>query len=87
MTTALADVTAFVLLMAITAYSVAGGVDYGAGIWDMLAGRGPTAERARQLIDHAMAALSNRCQQCFLAFESARPIPAIRQGRLKCGSG
>ena len=55
MTIALADVTAFVLLLAITAYSVAGGVDYGAGIWDMLAGRGPTAERARQLIDHAMA--------------------------------
>ena len=55
MTTVLADVTAFVLLLAITAYSVAGGVDYGAGIWDMLAGRGPTAERARQLIDHAMA--------------------------------
>src|SRR2546425_583611 len=54
-TTALADVTAFVLLLAITAYSVAGGVDYGAGIWDILAGRGPTAERARQLIDHAMA--------------------------------
>src|SRR2546430_13501084 len=54
-TTVLADVTAFVLLLAITAYSVAGGVDYGAGIWDMLAGRGPTAEKARQLIDHAMA--------------------------------
>jgi len=34
---------------------VAGGVDYGAGIWDILAGRGPKAERARQLIDHAMA--------------------------------
>lgn len=55
MTTALADVTAFVLLLTISAYSVAGGVDYGAGIWDMLAGRGPTAERARQLVDHAMA--------------------------------
>lgn len=55
MTTALANLTAFVLLLAITAYSVAGGVDYGAGIWDLLAGRGPTAERARQLIDHAMA--------------------------------
>ena len=55
MTTALANLTAFVLLLTITAYSVAGGVDYGAGIWDLLAGRGPTAERARQLIDHAMA--------------------------------
>jgi len=54
-TTALANLTAFILLLTITAYSVAGGVDYGAGIWDLLAGRGPRAERARQLIDHAMA--------------------------------
>jgi cytochrome bd ubiquinol oxidase subunit II len=54
-TTTFANLTAFVLLLTIAAYSVAGGVDYGAGIWDMLAGRGPTAVRARQLIDHAMA--------------------------------
>lgn len=39
-----------------------------------------------RLIDHAMAALSNSCEQCFLAFESARPIPAIRQGDSKCPS-
>jgi cytochrome d ubiquinol oxidase subunit II len=52
---ALTTVTAFVLLLTITAYSVAGGVDYGAGIWDLLAGRGATADRARELIDHAMA--------------------------------
>ncbi len=55
MTTALADLTAFVLLVTITAYSVAGGVDYGAGIWDILAGGGAQANRARALIDHAMA--------------------------------
>jgi len=54
-TTALASVTSFVLLLTITAYSVAGGVDYGAGIWDLLAGRGSRADRARELIDHAMA--------------------------------
>jgi cytochrome d ubiquinol oxidase subunit II len=54
-TTALASVTAFVLLLTITAYSVAGGVDYGAGIWDLLAGRGARADRARQVIEHAMA--------------------------------
>lgn len=55
MTAALASLTAFVLLLTITAYSVAGGVDYGAGIWDLLAGRGARADRARRLIDHAMA--------------------------------
>jgi cytochrome bd ubiquinol oxidase subunit II len=54
-TTALATLTAFVLLLTIAAYSVAGGVDYGAGIWDLLAGRGASADRARQLIEHAMA--------------------------------
>jgi hypothetical protein len=43
--------------------------------------------RRNRLIDHAMAALGGRCEQCFLAFESARPIPAIRQGDVKCAAG
>jgi cytochrome d ubiquinol oxidase subunit II len=43
------------LLLAVTAYSTAGGVDYGAGIWDLLAGRFRHAEQVRALIDHAMA--------------------------------
>jgi cytochrome d ubiquinol oxidase subunit II len=55
MTAALADLSALVLLTTITAYSVAGGVDFGAGIWDLLAGRGGQAAEARALIDHAMA--------------------------------
>jgi hypothetical protein len=37
-----------------------------------------------RLIDHAMAALIGNCQQCFQAFEAARPIPSIRAGDLKC---
>ena len=49
------DVIAFVLLLAVTAYSTAGGVDFGAGIWDLLAGNGPRGREARALIDHAMA--------------------------------
>jgi cytochrome d ubiquinol oxidase subunit II len=44
-----------VLLVTIAAYSVAGGVDYGAGLWDLFAGEGAQANRARALIDHAMA--------------------------------
>jgi cytochrome d ubiquinol oxidase subunit II len=52
---ALADLSALVLLMSITAYSVAGGVDFGAGIWDLVAGRGEHGREARALIDHAMA--------------------------------
>src|SRR5207245_5429187 len=54
-TAARASFTSLLLLLTITAYSVAGGVDYGAGIWDLLAGRGARADRARELIDQAMA--------------------------------
>jgi len=46
---------ALVLLLAITAYSTAGGVDFGAGIWDLLAGTSARGREARALIDHAMA--------------------------------
>src|SRR5207249_5260746 len=49
------DLIAFVLLLAITAYSTAGGVDFGAGIWDLLAGNSKRGQEARALIDHAMA--------------------------------
>lgn len=51
----MAELLAFVLLLGITAYSTAGGVDFGAGIWDLLAGTGASGRRARDLIDHAMA--------------------------------
>jgi len=47
-------VTAAVLLLAVTAYSTAGGVDFGAGIWDLLAGSGAKGREARSLVDHAM---------------------------------
>ena len=49
------DLIAFVLLLGVTAYSTAGGVDFGAGIWDLLAGTSPRGREARGLIDHAMA--------------------------------
>lgn len=52
---AVPELIAFVLLLGITAYSTAGGVDFGAGIWDLLAGTSPRGRRARELIDHSMA--------------------------------
>jgi cytochrome bd ubiquinol oxidase subunit II len=55
MSTGLADLSAGALLLTVTAYSTAGGVDFGAGIWDLLAGRSERGQRARELIDHAMA--------------------------------
>ncbi|MFD7460461.1 MULTISPECIES: cytochrome d ubiquinol oxidase subunit II [unclassified Streptomyces] len=50
-----ADVIAVVLLLAITAYTCAGGTDFGAGFWDLTAGGAERGKRPRWLIDHAMA--------------------------------
>jgi len=49
------DGVAGVLLLTVSVYSTAGGTDYGAGIWDLLAGRFPHTSEVRALIDHAMA--------------------------------
>ncbi|MEU9304878.1 cytochrome d ubiquinol oxidase subunit II [Streptomyces sp. NPDC048269] len=51
----MADLVAFVLLIAVTAYACAGGTDYGAGFWDLTAGGAERGKRPRWLIDHAMA--------------------------------
>src|ERR1700694_1278389 len=56
-TATLASFTAFVLLLTITAYSVAGGVDYGSGIWDLLAGRGAKADRGCPPLGPALGAV------------------------------
>ncbi|WP_406390149.1 cytochrome d ubiquinol oxidase subunit II [Streptomyces sp. NBC_00887] len=51
----MADLMAVVLLLAVTAYTCAGGTDYGAGFWDLTAGDAERGKRPRWLIDHAMA--------------------------------
>ncbi|MET7732221.1 cytochrome d ubiquinol oxidase subunit II [Streptomyces sp. NPDC005402] len=51
----MADFIAWVLVLAIAAYACAGGTDYGAGFWDLLAGGAERGKRPRWLIDHAMA--------------------------------
>ncbi|MFF4728168.1 cytochrome d ubiquinol oxidase subunit II [Streptomyces mirabilis] len=48
------DVVAWVLLVAVAAYACAGGTDYGAGFWDLVAGGAERGKRPRWLIDHAM---------------------------------
>jgi cytochrome bd ubiquinol oxidase subunit II len=50
-----ANVVSWILLLAIAAYACGGGVDYGAGFWDLLAGGADRGKRPRWLIDHAMA--------------------------------
>jgi cytochrome bd ubiquinol oxidase subunit II len=42
-----------VLLLSLTAYALSGGADYGGGLWDLLA-TGPTADRQRDTIAHAI---------------------------------
>ncbi|MFH9347879.1 cytochrome d ubiquinol oxidase subunit II [Kitasatospora sp. NPDC017646] len=51
----MADLIAWLLVVAIAAYACAGGTDYGAGFWDLLAGGAERGKRPRWLIDHAMA--------------------------------
>ena len=49
-----ADAVACVLWIAITAYTVFGGADFGAGFWSLAAGSGDRGRRARELIDWAI---------------------------------
>ena len=49
----LADVVAGVLVVALNAYVLMGGADFGGGVWDLLAG-GPRRDAQRALIAHAI---------------------------------
>ncbi|HEX6310594.1 MAG TPA: cytochrome d ubiquinol oxidase subunit II, partial [Acidimicrobiia bacterium] len=45
---------AVILWVAVTAYAVFGGADYGAGFWTLVSAPGPRGERPRALIRHAV---------------------------------
>src|SRR3954453_19325410 len=45
---------AVVLFFGVTAYSLFGGADFGAGFWDLIAGGAERGERPRALIDHSI---------------------------------
>lgn len=49
----LADVLAGILALALNAYVLLGGADFGGGVWDLLAS-GPRKERQREVISHAI---------------------------------
>src|SRR5689334_11234742 len=49
----LADVLAGVIFLALNAYALLGGADFGGGVWDLLA-TGPRKERQRELIAEAI---------------------------------
>ena len=45
---------AVLLFIAITAYAIFGGADFGAGFWDLVAGGAERGERPREVIDHSI---------------------------------
>jgi cytochrome bd ubiquinol oxidase subunit II len=45
---------AVILFVAITAYTVFGGADFGAGFWDLVAGGTDRGDRPRRVIDHSI---------------------------------
>jgi cytochrome bd ubiquinol oxidase subunit II len=49
-----ADVCAVILWVGVTLYAIFGGADFGAGIWDLLAGSGERADRLRAQIDRSI---------------------------------
>jgi len=48
------NATAVILFFGVTAYALFGGADFGAGIWDLVAGGPERGERPRALIDHSI---------------------------------
>ena len=48
------DAVAVVLFLAVTAYAVLAGADFGAGFWDLVAGGADRGARPRALIDHSI---------------------------------
>jgi cytochrome bd ubiquinol oxidase subunit II len=49
-----ADVCAAILWAGVTLYAIFGGADFGAGVWDLLAGRGGRGDRVRDQIDRSI---------------------------------
>jgi cytochrome bd ubiquinol oxidase subunit II len=49
-----ADVCAVILWVGVTLYAIFGGADFGAGVWDLLAGSGERADRVRGQIDRSI---------------------------------
>jgi cytochrome d ubiquinol oxidase subunit II len=52
-----ADVCAVILWIGVTLYAIFGGADFGAGVWDLLAGSGERADRVREQIDRSIGAV------------------------------
>ena len=51
---AVSTAAALILFLGITAYTVFGGADFGAGFWDLVAGGTERGDRPRRVIDHSI---------------------------------
>jgi cytochrome d ubiquinol oxidase subunit II len=49
-----ADICAVILWLGVTLYAIFGGADFGAGVWDLIAGRSERADRVRGQIDRSI---------------------------------
>jgi cytochrome bd ubiquinol oxidase subunit II len=79
--TTLATLSAALGLIALIAYAVLGGADFGGGIWDLLA-RGPTAARERTAIAQAMGPVweSNNVWLIFVLVVTWTAFPIVYAG-------
>lgn len=79
--TTLAALSAALILIALIAYAVLGGADFGGGIWDLLA-RGPAAARERAAIASAMGPVweSNNVWLIFVLVVTWTAFPIVYAG-------
>ena len=50
----MAELVAAVLFVGVTAYAVFGGADFGAGLWDLVAGGAERGARPRAVVNHSI---------------------------------
>ena len=79
--TTLATLSALLVWVALVAYAVLGGADFGGGIWDLLA-RGPTATRERIAIARGMGPVweSNNIWLIFVLVVTWTAFPVVYAG-------
>ena len=75
----MSNAVAVVLFVAITAYAVFGGADFGAGFWDLVAGGAERGERPREVIDHSIGPVWE-ANHVWLIFMLRRAVDRVPRG-------
>jgi cytochrome d ubiquinol oxidase subunit II len=73
------DLVAIVLVLLLAAYSCGGGADFGAGMWDLLAGDKDRGARPREIVDYALAPVweANNVWLVFVLFVTWTGFPRV----------